>query len=223
VAGALRDLLPLAVGVAISPLPIMAVILILFTPRAKSNGPAFLLGWVIGLAAVSAIVFLLLNPQNHHKGSPTTLDSWIHLALGVLLLFLALRRWRGRPGPGELPTPPKWMTKLAEFGPRQSMTTGALLSGVNPKNTILTIAAASSVAQANVGPAETTSLILIYIVIASVTIATPVALLTFAPERAEKILTRWRTELALHGTAVGVTLFVVFGALLVGKGLAGLL
>jgi hypothetical protein len=37
---AIGDLLPSAVGVAISPVPIIAVILMLGTPRARSNGPA---------------------------------------------------------------------------------------------------------------------------------------------------------------------------------------
>jgi hypothetical protein len=37
---AIGDLLPSAVGVALSPIPIIAVILILATPRARSNGPA---------------------------------------------------------------------------------------------------------------------------------------------------------------------------------------
>jgi hypothetical protein len=44
---AIGQLLPLAVGVAVSPMPIVAVILMLVTPRARSNGPAFLLGWLV--------------------------------------------------------------------------------------------------------------------------------------------------------------------------------
>ena len=43
------DLLPSAVGVALSPVPIVAVILMLGTPRARTNGPMFAVGWVAGL------------------------------------------------------------------------------------------------------------------------------------------------------------------------------
>jgi hypothetical protein len=49
---AIGDVLPLAVGVALSPLPIVAVVLMLVTVRAKVNGPAFILGWCIGLAVI---------------------------------------------------------------------------------------------------------------------------------------------------------------------------
>ena len=46
---AIGEILPLAVGVALSPIPIIAIILMLGTPRARSNGPAFALGWLVGL------------------------------------------------------------------------------------------------------------------------------------------------------------------------------
>ena len=48
---AIGDLLPAAIGVAISPVPIIAIILMLGTPKARSNGPAFAAGWVIGLSS----------------------------------------------------------------------------------------------------------------------------------------------------------------------------
>ena len=43
-AGAIGQILPLAVGVAVSPMPIAACVLLLATPRARVIGPAFLLG-----------------------------------------------------------------------------------------------------------------------------------------------------------------------------------
>jgi len=55
------EVLPLGIGVAVSPFPIIAVILMLLTKRAKSNAPAFLAGWVVGLAVVGVIVLLILN------------------------------------------------------------------------------------------------------------------------------------------------------------------
>ncbi len=55
----ISEVLTFAVGVAISPVPIIAVILMLFSQRAKVNGPAFLVGWVLALAAVSTVVYVL--------------------------------------------------------------------------------------------------------------------------------------------------------------------
>jgi membrane protein YqaA with SNARE-associated domain len=42
------DVLPLAIGIAISPIPIIAAILMLFSPRATSTSTGFLLGWILG-------------------------------------------------------------------------------------------------------------------------------------------------------------------------------
>ena len=59
---AIGEILPLAVGVAISPIPIIAVVLMLSTPKGKGNGLAFLLGWLIGLGLVGVIVLLVADP-----------------------------------------------------------------------------------------------------------------------------------------------------------------
>ena len=51
--------LPLAVGIALSPIPIIAVILMLTSDRARVNGLAFVLGWLVGLGIVGAIFLSL--------------------------------------------------------------------------------------------------------------------------------------------------------------------
>jgi Sap, sulfolipid-1-addressing protein len=55
---AIGQSLPLAIGVALSPISIVAVVLLLTTPRARANGPAFLLG----LGVVGAVVLALAGP-----------------------------------------------------------------------------------------------------------------------------------------------------------------
>ena len=61
---AISEVLTFAVGVAISPVPIIAVILMLFSARARVNGPVFLAGWVIGLAVVSGVVYALADASD---------------------------------------------------------------------------------------------------------------------------------------------------------------
>ena len=57
---AIGDVLPLAIGVAISPIPIIATILMLLTPRAGSTATAFLAGWILGIA-VGYVVFVAIG------------------------------------------------------------------------------------------------------------------------------------------------------------------
>ncbi len=88
---AIGEELSAAIGVALSPFPSIAVILMLFSPNAKTNGPAFLIGWVLGLVVVTGLVMVLASPDDvsGDGGEPATWASLIQLLLGLGLLFLA--------------------------------------------------------------------------------------------------------------------------------------
>ena len=109
----ISSLLTFAVGVAVSPVPIIAVILMLFSRRARVNGPLFLLGWVLALSVVSGVVYVIADDGGASTSS-TASDTilWGKVVLGVVLLLLAVRKWRSRPTPGEAPEMPKWMSTI---------------------------------------------------------------------------------------------------------------
>src|SRR5262245_53752990 len=106
------EVLTLAAGVAISPAGIIAVILVLFSRRARVKGPLFLLGWVGALGVLSAVVYAISN-QSNAGSSNTSSDSvsWLKIALGVGLILLARREFRKRPKPGAAPEIPMWMKR----------------------------------------------------------------------------------------------------------------
>ena len=69
------EILPLAVGIAISPIPIIAAILMLLSPKAKGTSLGFLFGWLVGI--IAAIVIFTLpfrqscqNPRTVRPPSP---------------------------------------------------------------------------------------------------------------------------------------------------------
>jgi hypothetical protein len=207
---AIGGILPLAIGVAIGVLPIIAIILMLLTPRARSNGLAFVAGWVLGLVVVGGVVLVIANAAGVSSSSgPST------AAYAVKLTF-------GRPAPGEQAPPPKWMAALDTFGPGKSLGLGAALSGVNPKNLVLTIAAAASIAQAGLPGVQQVGVLAVFIVLGSVTVAAPLVIYLAMGAKAAGILEGWRTWLAGHNAAIMLVLFLVFGVLLVGQGIAGL-
>src|ERR1700761_7364160 len=104
---AIGQSLSFGVGVAISPVPIIAVVLMLTTARARVNGPAFLLGGAAGLAALGTIVLLVSSGASaSSSGKPATWVSILKLVLGAVLLLVAVKQWRGRPqGDGAAPLP----------------------------------------------------------------------------------------------------------------------
>src|SRR5215217_7982839 len=102
---AVGQVLSFGVGVALSPVPIIAVVLMLATPRGRVNGLAFLAGWVVGLAVVGTAVLLIANGgYASEAGAPADWVSILKLVLGVLLLGLSVRQWRGRPRGDERPS-----------------------------------------------------------------------------------------------------------------------
>jgi len=220
---AIGEILPLAIGTAISPLPIIAVILMLTTSKARTNGPAFLAGWLLGLAAVTGVVLVVTDAAEAASSSgPSRLVSAIILALGLVLLMLAWRQFKGRPEPGEETPAPKWMKALDGFTVTRSLSVGALLSGVKPKNLILAAAAAASIAQSGIAGPQQVAVLLVLLLVGSVGIMVPVAVYFAMGDRAEPLLDGWKTWLSANNATVVIVLFLVFGVVLIGKGIGGL-
>ncbi len=217
---AISEVLTYGVGVAISVAPIIAVILMLFSERARVNGPCFLLGWVIALAAVSIIAYVVANQSNAASNS-TTSDaiSWGHIVLGVLLLLVAARNWRNRPAPGTEPPMPKWMAGMDSLAPGRAFGLGLLLDGANPKNLILTIAAATGLAQLGPSTSEAVVSLIVFVVVGSLTIAGPVVYYLLGGEHAKGVLDQLKDWLRLHNVAVMAVVFLVLGVDLIAKGI----
>lgn len=220
---AIGGILPLAIAVDISVLSIIAVILMLITPKAHSNGPAFVAGWVMGLVVIGVLVLIIANTANVASSSgPSTAAYAIKLALGVLLLLMAVRQWRSRPGPGEQAPAPKWMAALDSFTPVKSLGLGAAMSGVNPKNLLLTAAAAMSIAQTGLPGGQQAVVLAVFVVLGTVTVAAPLFLYLVLGRKADSMLNGWREWLAANNAAIMLVVFLVFGFVLIGQGIAGL-
>lgn len=213
--GVIGEILPFAVGVAVSPVPIAAVIVMLFTPRAKTNGPAFLTGWVIGLLIVGFVV-LSVPGMEASSGGPSTTSGVIRGVLGVLLLVVAVRAWRKRPASGETAEAPTWIDAIDGFGMGKSFGMGFLLSAVNPKNLLLVVAAVTTISAAGLSGGDETTALLLFTLIASITVSVPVIGYLIAGERADDVLAAAKDWLIQNNSVVMAVLMLVFGVSLLG-------
>jgi hypothetical protein len=216
---AIGVVLPYAIGVAISPLPIIAVILVLFSARARVNGPVFLVGWVVGVTVVSVAVYFLSDAGDASTDdSASDTVSTAKLLLGVLLLVLAVRHLQAQRR-AEATSEPKWMASIDSLTPVKAGGLGALLSGLNPKNLALSLAAGASLAQSGAAGGDAVAGLVAFIVVASLSIAVPVVSYLLGGQRAAAVLDAWRGWLSTHNDAVMAVLFLVFGVVLIGQGL----
>ncbi len=218
---AIGGLLPSAIAVALSPIPIVAVILMLDTPKARSNGPAFAVGWVVGLTAVSVIVLLVAHGASDPDSASSTSVNWVTLGLGVLFLGLARQQWRKRPKKGEEPVMPKWMASVDGFTAPKSLVLGVALSAANPKNLALTLAAAGSIAQAGLSAGEDAIAVTVFVVLASVTVVGSVLFYLLASTKAAEPLAAIKEFMSDHNAVIMMVILLILGAKLIGNGLAG--
>jgi len=216
----ISEVLTFAVGVAISPAAIISVILILFSRRARVNGPLFLLGYVVALGVLVAVVYAI-SDQSNASTSNTSSDSvsWLKIVLGASFLLLARREWRKRPAPGADPEMPRWMARIDALTPVQSLGLGALLGGLNPKNLALGIGAAAGLAQLGLSTGDAVVSLIVFVAVGSLTISGPVLYHWLRGERATAALNDLKDWLGRHNDAVMAVLFVVLGAVLIAKGL----
>src|SRR5580704_16675877 len=216
----ISEVLTWAVGVAISPIPIIAVILMGFSARARVNGAAFLAGWIVSLAAVSTVVYVLAHDGNVAT-STTASDSvsWGKIVLGAGLLLLARRNWRNRPAPGAEPSMPKWMGRIDSLSPLEAAGLGVVLAAANPKNLILTLGSAAGLAQLGLSTNDAIVATAVFVLLGSVSIAGPVLYALAGGARARASLDSAKEWLGAHNAAVMAALFLVFGVDLIAKGL----
>jgi len=212
------DVLPLAIGIAVSPIPIIAAILMLFSARATSTSTGFLLGWILGIVVAMA-VFTALAGTLKAGGEPSAVASWIKIGLGVLLVLVGIRQWRGRGGQHDAP---KWMAAIDDFTFPKALGLGFLLSGVNPKNLIIAAGAGLIIGSGGMGGGGDAAAIALFTVIASSTVAIPVLAHLVAAERMTRPLESLRKWLQDNNATVMATMILVIGVVLVGKGVSGL-
>ena len=209
------EILPYAIGVAVSPIPIAAVIVMLFTPKARTNAPSFMAGWIIGLLIVGFVV-LLIPGLEVSSGEPSTTTGVIKGVLGILLLAAGWAAWRKRPGSDETAEAPKWMDAIDTFGTGKSFGMGFMLSALNPKNLLLVVAAAVTIAAGGLSSGQEIAALLVFTLIAASTVAVPVIGYLIAGDRADTTLANAKDWLIQNNTAVMAILLLIFGVSLIG-------
>ncbi|MBO1419619.1 GAP family protein, partial [Streptomyces sp. FH025] len=188
---AIGPMLASAVAVAFSPLPLIALLLILASPRGRTNGLAFTAGWLLGLAAVVAAVVTAgcaLNPDT----APPTWASWLKLALGTLLLVLAAKQWRERPRPGHVTAPPTWLLAIDRLSAARSAGLAALLVAAHPKTLLPAVGGAASIAAAPAGDGAKAVAAALLVVLGSLGTLLPLAVHRFGGDRSIRTLGEWR-------------------------------
>jgi hypothetical protein len=183
----------------------------------------FVLGWMLGIAVAGAILLSVASPADaSEEGAPADWVSWLKLALGVLLLLVAVKEWKARPAPGAEAPMPKWMSALDGITPVKAGGLAILLGTINPKNLLLIVGGAAAVAQTGVSAGDQTVAWIVFTLIATIGVAAPLVVYFVMGDRAPAILEELKEWMARNNTAVMAVLCLVIGVKLFGDAITGL-
>ena len=204
------DLLLIGLAITLEPFPLTAFILVLSAEKGTWKGLAFILGWLACLVAVIAAVIV---STGNNPPAPQTVPSdaalAVKLAVGVVLILIAVRRRRqmGRPR-----KPPAWMARLDQLS---LLGAAGLAAFLQPWT--LVAAGAATVVQAKLDTVGSYLVLILYCLLATSSFLYLELYATFASAKAAVRLERMRKWLDSHQDQVVIAICLLLGFWLAGK------
>lgn len=216
----LTELIPLALVVALSPLSIIPAVLVLHTPRPRPTGLAFLAGWLVGLAALTAIFLEVSSLLGGLGDKPPSWASWLRIVVGAALVLFGAYRWLTRK---QSTHTPKWLQSMSKLTPARAGATALALTVVNPK--VLFICAAAGLAIGTAGLHGVTDVwvaVAWYVAVAGSTVALPILAYSVSGDRLDEPLARLKDWMERQHATLVAAILIVIGLLVLYKGIHGL-
>lgn len=219
---AIGSSLPFALAVALSPFPVIGVVLIVAGRQGRRNGPLFAAGWVAGLATVAAVGVLVFAGADDPDSTSSAIADWLRVFAGAGFIAVGVRKWWTRPRAGDELAVPTWMASLDDATPGRALLLGVLLSGANPKNIVLTASAATAMVEAGAHGADLVVAVAVFVLVGSCTVLGAVMVHVVGGTGAASFLDAVRQFMVANNTVIVVLVLLILGVTVLGDGLAGL-
>jgi hypothetical protein len=210
--GVVLDLVIIGLAITLEPLTLVAFILLLAAKGGIWKGLAFILGWMACLVAVIAAVVLATggNPPRQHT-APSTAVLVIKALLGILLIWIGIRRRRRRGRPRK---PPTWMGWLDRMSPWAAVGFGAFMQPWS-----LVAIGAATVVQARLSTVGDWLALVMFCLLATSSFLVMELYAALSPEAAQARLGRVRTWIDMHTDQAIIIGSLALGGLLLADSL----
>jgi Sap, sulfolipid-1-addressing protein len=203
-------------GVAFtSPGSVVTMIVLLSMPAGLRRGIAFICGWLLAIGVLALLVVFVFHGQDFGSKhtTPSRTASAVEVFLGGLLLVSSWRIYR-RPTETTGPqSPPKWLDRIERTHWLLAVGVGSLMLSY-----ALSLAAVAEILKANVSTPDAVVASVVFALTSIVTIAAPVVVVLFAPERSAAVLASWKAWMLANSRSIALIALMVIGAILIVRG-----
>ncbi|MGZ4512625.1 MAG: GAP family protein [Mycobacterium sp.] len=215
----LTGLVPLGLVISLSPLTVIPAVLVLQAPRPRPSGLAFLGGWLLSLAALTALAVAASGLLGGLDKSPPRWSSWLRVVLGSVLIVYGIYRWLNRHGHAESPA---WMRSFASITPARAGITGAVLAVVRPDVALICIPAGLGIGTSGLGLVGDWVAAAFFVAIAASSVAIPILAYAAAGSRLDDTLARLKDWMDRNNAALLAAVLVLIGAMVLYHGIHAL-
>ncbi len=216
---AISHIIPMTFGILASPSPMIAIIILLMTRRAKSNASSFFLGWYMGLIGVGLVVLFIPILAENSTFTPSEL-AWTRIILGSVFLILSIFTARNIPRNSRQVAPPDWLSKLDSFGLLQSFTFGFFFAAPNIKNSSLVAAGMSSLIPFSLRLDQELLILVLFCLVASFGVLIPPLVYLLFRNNAEAVFAAMKKWLIGNRALILFLLLIILGLFWVYQGVS---
>jgi len=201
------SLMLIGLAVALDPLPLTAFLIVLPSKGGAVKGAAFVFGWLVSLAIVVTITVLATGNNPPKPATVPSLASLaIKIALGLVLVRVAIRHIRARGQPKPPKNPPRWQEQVDSMSPWFAMVLAPTL-----QPWVLLGAGAATVVEAKLSSWASFLALVVYCVLASSSYLAMEIYAVARPGPSQELLARFRTRIDTHTDQV-----IIAGSLIIG-------
>jgi hypothetical protein len=215
----LTGLTGLGLVIALSPITVIPAVLVLQAPRPRPSGLAFLGGWVLGLAALTALSVGASGLLGGLDKAPPRWTSWLRVVLGSALILFGIYRWLTRHRHTESPA---WMRSFATINPVRAAVTALALVVIRPDVLLICVPAGLAIGGGGLGVTGDWIAAAIFVAIAASTVAVPILAYAAAGHRLDDTLARVKDWMDRNNAALMAAILVVVGLLVLYHGIDAL-
>jgi protein-S-isoprenylcysteine O-methyltransferase Ste14 len=215
----LARLFALALVIALSPITVIPAVLVLHAPRPRPTGLAFLGGWVLSLAALTAAFVGASDLLGVLHKSPPTWASWLRVVFGSALILFGIYRWLTRHRQSNTPG---WMHSFSKLSPLRAGVTGAVLALVRPEVLIICAVAGLALGTGHLGVAGLWVAGVFFVVASASSVAIPILSYVGAGDRLDDALERLKAWMEQNHAAMIAVVLVLIGLMVLYNGIHAL-